>query len=108
MTINFRFSPKKTVQDAKGFIYSIIDKKLIHSIDCAPSCFVSSQKIAKYLRDGPEKEIMQAWTDISQLNAAGIPAINFGAGDIKLAHKPEEFINIEELRNFYEVLKLHI
>jgi succinyl-diaminopimelate desuccinylase len=51
---------------------------------------------------------MQAWTDIAQLNAAGIPAINFGAGDIKLAHKPEEFVNIEKLNEFYELLKQHI
>ena len=62
-----------------------------------------------FLHDnGPKREIMQAWTDIAQLNDAGIPAINFGAGSIKVAHKPEEFIDIKELQEFYELLKTHI
>ena len=108
MTINFRFAPDRTMESAKEFIFSLIDKNLIYSMDCANSCYVPSKNIVGFLRDGIEKEIMQAWTDISQLNAAGISAINFGAGDIKVAHKPEEFISLQNLDNFYKLLKLHI
>ena len=35
---------------------------------------------------------MSAWTDAALLNAAGIPAICFGPGDISLAHAAEEYI----------------
>ncbi|MCL1947347.1 MAG: M20/M25/M40 family metallo-hydrolase [Chitinivibrionia bacterium] len=108
LTINFRFSPKRTLENAKEFLFSIIDKNLIKTLDCANSCFVSADKTDVFLRNFCEKEIMQAWTDIAQLNAAQIPAINFGAGDIKLAHKPEEFVNIANLQNFYELLKKHV
>jgi succinyl-diaminopimelate desuccinylase len=108
LTINFRFSPKRTLENAKEFLFSIIDKNLIKTLDCANSCFVSADKTDDFLRNFCEKEIMQAWTDIAQLNAAQIPAINFGAGDIKLAHKPEEFVNIANLQNFYELLKKHV
>ena len=108
LTINFRFSPKRTLENAKEFLFSIIDKNLLKTLDCANSCFVTADKTDYFLRSGCEKEIMQAWTDIAQLNAAGIPAINFGAGDIKLAHKPEEFVNIANLEYFYELLKKHI
>ena len=37
-------------------------------------------------------EGMSAWTDAAILNAAGIPAICFGPGDITLAHAAEEFV----------------
>ena len=108
LTINFRFSPKRTVESAKELVCSIIDKDWIKTIDCANACFVPDDKTDKFLRGVAEKEIMQAWTDIAQLTAAGIPAINFGASDIKLAHKPEEYVNIADLENFYELLKKHI
>ncbi|MDR0304055.1 MAG: M20/M25/M40 family metallo-hydrolase [Chitinispirillales bacterium] len=108
LTINFRFSPKRSSENAKEFIYSIIDKNSVYFMDCANSCSADLQKTAEFLQNGVEREIMQAWTDIAQLNAAGISAVNFGAGDIKFAHKPEEFVSISALEKFYELLKLHV
>ncbi|MCL2844618.1 MAG: M20/M25/M40 family metallo-hydrolase [Chitinivibrionia bacterium] len=108
MTINFRFSPNRTPDSAKEAVLSIIDKSWIKKIDCADACFVPDVQTDAFLKGLAEKEIMQAWTDIAQLSAAGIPAINFGASDIKLAHKPEEYVNIADLEKFYELLKRHI
>ena len=72
-------------------------------LDKADSCYIGN-KGDKFLHDTIEREIMQAWTDIAQLNKAGIPAINFGAGSITKAHKPDERINIQELLDFYKVM----
>lgn len=108
MTINFRFSPNKTVEEAKEFLFSIVDENLLYHIDCEDSCLTPIDKAESFLQSGIEREIMQAWTDIAQLNAANIPAINFGAGDIKMCHKPDEFVNINELNEFYELLREHI
>jgi acetylornithine deacetylase len=52
------------------------------------------------LRDAGESERiagMTAWTDAALLNAAGIPAICFGPGDISLAHAAEEYVPIDEI-----------
>jgi acetylornithine deacetylase len=49
-------------------------------------------------------EGMSAWTDAALLNAAGIPAICFGPGDIALAHAAEEFIVLAEIERATEVL----
>ena len=49
-------------------------------------------------------EGMSAWTDAAILNAAGIPAICFGPGDISLAHAAEEFVPIEEIAKATSVL----
>jgi acetylornithine deacetylase len=47
---------------------------------------------------------MSAWTDAALLNAAGIPAICFGPGDIALAHAAEEYVPIDEIERATSVL----
>ena len=47
---------------------------------------------------------MSAWTDAALLNAAGIPAICFGPGDISLAHAAEEYIPLDEIDRATETL----
>lgn len=47
---------------------------------------------------------MSAWTDAALLNAAGIPAICFGPGDITLAHAAEEYVSMDEIERATAVL----
>ena len=49
-------------------------------------------------------EGMSAWTDAALLNAAGIPTICFGPGDIALAHAAEEFVPVAEIQTATRVL----
>lgn len=49
-------------------------------------------------------EGMSAWTDAALLNEAGIPAILFGPGDIRVAHALEEWVPIDEIERATEVL----
>ena len=50
-------------------------------------------------------EGLSAWTDAALLNAAGIPAVCFGPGDIALAHSAEEFVPVEEINKAAAVLQ---
>jgi acetylornithine deacetylase len=52
----------------------------------------------------PTVEGMSAWTDAAILNDAGIPAICFGPGDIRLAHAAEEFVPVAEIEQATAVL----
>jgi len=47
---------------------------------------------------------MTAWTDAALLNDAGIPAICFGPGDIRLAHAAEEWVPVDEIERATTVL----
>jgi acetylornithine deacetylase len=49
-------------------------------------------------------EGLSCWTDAALLNAAGIPAICFGPGDIALAHADEEWIATDEIERATRVL----
>ena len=51
---------------------------------------------------------MSAWTDAALLNAAGIPAICFGPGDISLAHAAEEYIPLPEIDRAAEIKRLYV
>ena len=48
---------------------------------------------------------MNAWTDAALLNAAGIPAICFGPGDMGLAHAATEYIEVREIEQATDVLE---
>jgi acetylornithine deacetylase len=54
--------------------------------------------------EGERMKGMTAWTDAALLNAAGIPAICFGPGDISLAHAAEEYVPIDEIERAAKVL----
>lgn len=50
-------------------------------------------------------EGLSAWTDCAVLNAAGIPAVCFGPGDIALAHSAEEYVALDEIDEAARVLR---
>ena len=50
-------------------------------------------------------EGLSAWTDAALLNAAEIPAVCFGPGDIALAHAAEEFVPVDEIEKAAAVLQ---
>ena len=47
---------------------------------------------------------VSAWTDAALFNAAGMPAICFGPGDMGLAHADEEYIEVAEVERATRVL----
>lgn len=76
-----------------------------------PSDVALDAPIVKRLRTALENEGMpvkieglSAWTDAALLNAAGIPAVCFGPGDISLAHAAEEFVPVTDIEQATRVL----
>ena len=49
-------------------------------------------------------EGMSYWTDAALLSAAGIPAVCYGPGDIRLAHSATEWVPVSEVRRATAVL----
>jgi succinyl-diaminopimelate desuccinylase len=107
MTANYRFSPDKNLAQAEEALWEYLGAEGVEVLDRSDSCYIGTQG-EKFLLPKVEREIMQAWTDIAQLNNNGIPAVNFGAGSILHAHKPDERISIGELNSFYTLMVKHL
>lgn len=125
LTLNYRFSPDKTVEEAKKSLFKYLNIDCLNTdqnntnsanitniVDISPSSYIGNlankffdTEIFGSVNKKTEKVIFQAWSDIAQLNKKGIPAINYGPGDITYAHMNDEQINLNELRSYYENIK---
>ncbi|MFL5481284.1 MAG: ArgE/DapE family deacylase [Gemmatimonadaceae bacterium] len=90
---------------------SRLDARITHTTSQLPSDVSTDARIVGLLRGAMESEGvpvsiegMSAWTDAALLNAAGIPTICFGPGDIGLAHAAEEFVPVSEIETATRVL----
>ena len=121
LSIERRTLPGETAEDAMKEIENAcaavrareprLDARITQTTSQLPSDVSSDAPIVKRLisalaAEGATTRIegMSAWTDAALLNAAGIPTICFGPGDIALAHAAEEFVPIAEIETATRVL----
>jgi succinyl-diaminopimelate desuccinylase len=50
-------------------------------------------------------EPKQAWTPVAEFDAVGVPAVNFGPGATRYAHRADERVEISELVRTFESLQ---
>lgn len=108
MNLNYRFAPDRPVPDAESRLRQVgalADR--IEITDMAPAGRVATEHPlfqALIERSGAAVVGKQGWTDVAQLSAAGVPAINFGPGEPSLAHKPGESVRVSDLEWAYDSL----
>jgi acetylornithine deacetylase len=89
---NFRADVRVTFAQAPSDVS--VSAPIVEALDAALRATGESVRV----------EGMTAWTDAALLNAAGIPAICFGPGDIGLAHAAEEYVPVDEIERATDVL----
>jgi succinyl-diaminopimelate desuccinylase len=108
MNVNYRFAPDRSPDQAVARLREVCaDADEIEITDVAPAGAVSTDHpVFRRLVEvsGAPVEAKQGWTDVAQLSAAGIPAVNFGPGEPSLAHKPGESVRISDLAWAYDAL----
>ncbi len=90
---------------------SQLDVAIEHVLTQAPSDVPEDAPVVRALDaalratgEVPAVAGVTAWTDAALLNAAGIPAICFGPGDMSLAHAAEEWIELEQVERAARIL----
>jgi len=53
----------------------------------------------------PKVAAKTAWTDVARLAARGIPAVNYGPGEVAQAHKQDESAPIARLDQCFGVIR---
>jgi succinyl-diaminopimelate desuccinylase len=101
LNVNYRFAPDRSLDEAELVLRQVCDQAdAIDITDRAPAAMPAGDNpifdaLAK--ASGAPVTVKQGWTDVAQLAARGIPAVNFGPGETDLAHKPGESVLIDDL-----------
>jgi len=107
--VNYRYPPGLSAADAEARLHGWCDPHGALEIGSnAPSAPVHAAHplVAKLRAIGDlAVEPKQAWTPIAEFAANGIPAVNFGPGDPRYAHRRDELVEEAALVRCYEVLE---
>jgi succinyl-diaminopimelate desuccinylase len=108
INVNCRFAPGKAPEAARAELEAAVAGEAdVAIVDEAPAGdpWHDHPLIATWrARHGLPVEAKQAWTDVAQLCARGIPAINFGPGDPARAHQAGEYVEVAALARSFELL----
>ena len=108
LNLNYRFAPDRSIEEAVERLRLVSAAADGFEItDLAPAGAVDvDHPVFQALLEATGAEVLpkQGWTDVAQLSAAGIPAVNFGPGEPGLAHKPGESVRISDLSWAYDAL----
>jgi succinyl-diaminopimelate desuccinylase len=108
LTINFRFAPDRTGEQAEKHLCEVFDGFDLSVVDLSPGALpgLSAPAAAELVQAAGGKAAAKlGWTDVARFAALGMPAVNFGPGDPTLAHTREEFVNAAEIRQVAGVLR---
>ncbi len=113
LTINHRFAPDRTPEQAEQHVRSVIEPVLepgdaMEVLDVAPPAdpgLEHSLLKAVVRNSGEPPRAKLGWTDAAFFAQRGVPASNFGPGDPLLAHTSHEQLHRDSLHKAYRVLE---
>jgi len=113
VTINHRFAPDRTVDEARAAVESVLaphlepgdEVEVVDAADAAPPSLSHPLLAALRTRNDLPVRAKLGWTDVSRFAAAGIPAANFGPGDSTLAHRSDERVERASLEAVHRALE---
>ena len=110
LNLNFRFAPGRSLAEAEAEVLALALRfgATASVTDRAPSGpVILDNPLLQELRalTAAPVEAKQAWTDVAQLAALGIPAANFGPGEQVQAHQKGESCAEQPLQRAYAMLE---
>jgi succinyl-diaminopimelate desuccinylase len=100
VTVNYRFAPSKTVEDAEQHLRDLFTGYEVEVTDASGG--------ARPGLDRPAAEAFVAamggrtlpkygWTDVARFSELGVPAVNYGPGDPLKAHADDEHVPVQQV-----------
>ena len=108
-TVNLRYPPDRTPVEAEELLRSLVpsDADVEVTGNSPPGAVAVDAPLSRALEavgDFPI-EPKQAWTNVADFTARGIPAVNFGPGATRYAHRRDELVEIAALERAYGALR---
>lgn len=109
VTVNYRFAPDKTGQEALAHVASVFDGYDVVLGDTADGARPGLDKPAAQAfvaALGLPVTAKEGWTDVARLSALGVPAVNFGPGDPNLAHTDDERCSEQQITDALAAMRV--
>ena len=102
VTINYRFAPSKSIDDALAHVSEVFDGFEVVVDDAAPAArpgldLPAARDFVEAVQSTPQPKF--GWTDVALFAGLGIPALNFGPGDPTIAHTRDEYVPVDQIRS---------
>ena len=108
-TVNLRYAPDRTPAEAENLLRSLVPTDVDVEItgNSPPGAVSVDAPLSRALGavGGFPIEPKQAWTNVADFTARGIPAVNFGPGGTRYAHRRDELVEIASLERAYAALR---
>jgi succinyl-diaminopimelate desuccinylase len=100
VTVNFRFAPDRTGDEAADFVRSLFEAWPVTVLDVADGARpgLGHPAAAGFVAAvGGIPRAKLGWTDVARFSALGIPAVNYGPGVSEIAHTPGEYVETAKI-----------
>lgn len=108
LNVNHRYPPDRSAEEAEAILREVCaPADSVEVVDLAPA--------APLVRDNAHVRRLEqavgvvgaktAWTDVARLAGRGIPAVNFGPGEVALAHRADESVAVAALESGWAILR---
>ncbi|MEV0629911.1 succinyl-diaminopimelate desuccinylase [Nonomuraea wenchangensis] len=100
VTVNYRFAPDLTVEQAQEHVREVFDGFEVTFTDAAPGArpgLTHPVAAAFAAAVGGTPRAKLGWTDVARFSALGVPAVNYGPGDPNLAHQQGEYVSLPKI-----------
>lgn len=108
-TLNLRYPPDRSPTEAEDLVRSLVPTDAIVEIvgNSPPGAVAVEAPLVRRLlsQSGLPIEPKQAWTNVADFTSRGIPAINFGPGATRYAHRRDELVEVSALEHAYDALR---
>lgn len=107
VVVNFRFAPDRDERNAQAHMREVFAGFELEIVDSAPGALpgLTAPGMQRFLDSvGGGVTAKYGWTDVARLTALGIPAVNLGPGDPRLAHTREEHVQVERITTVTQAL----
>ena len=108
-TPQLRYAPDRDPEEAAAYLRSLLpDGATLELAGNSPAAAPASDSpLVQKLREAGDLAVepKQAWTNVADFAARGIPAVNLGPGATRYAHARDEQVEIASLVRVYEVLR---
>jgi succinyl-diaminopimelate desuccinylase len=109
LNVNYRFAPGRTPEEAFEELRTFAgDRCQIQATDLAPAGHPhASDRYIQFLSTCGVSGVRskQAWTDVARFDAIGVPGVNLGPGTAAQAHQPNEYTELQHLREGYAIFE---